>query len=118
MSWRIWKIRKRSNFEKTLFPDFFQIQEKKERVTEKRYLWWKKSSENIYGARSETESAIIEDILNMHKTGSNKGTLLSEILNIIKIGGVIIAQGKEKYQFLLGLINFVNKKIFSFFFYG
>ena len=30
------KIRKRSNFEKTLFSDFFQIQEKKERVTVKK----------------------------------------------------------------------------------
>ena len=45
---------------------------------------------------SEAEYASVEDPLNMHRTATNKTTLISEIPNIIDEENVIIAPGQVK----------------------
>ena len=45
---------------------------------------------------TETEYASVEDLLNMHKTVSNKTTLISEIPNVNNEEDVIIALGQRK----------------------
>ena len=52
----------------------------------------------------------------MHKTESNKGTLLSEILNIIKIGGVIIVPGQGKIPVFIRINKFCEQENFLIFF--
>ena len=63
---------------------------------------------------SETEYALVEDPLNMHRTASNGATLVSKIPNIINEENVIIAPRKEKKLILV--INFVQRKHFLIFF--
>ena len=52
-------------------------------------------TENI-NDRSETEFALVEDLLNMHRTASNETTLVSQIPNIINDENVIISPGQRK----------------------
>ena len=63
---------------------------------------------------SETEYALVEDPLNMHRTASNGATLVSKIPKIINEENVIIAPRKEKKLILV--TNFVQRKHFLIFF--
>ena len=83
------------------FSDIVEIQGQSECVADKNVSHRKESTENI-NDRSETEFASVEDPLNMHRTASNKTTLVSDIPNIINDENVIIApgQGKKPASFL------------------
>ena len=50
---------------------------------------------------TETEYASVEDLLNMHRTVSNKTTLISEIPNVNNEEDVIIALGQRKKTALI-----------------
>ena len=64
------------------FSDIVEIEGQSECVTGKYVSDKKEMTENING-RSETQFALVEDPLNMHRTASNETNLVSEILNII-----------------------------------
>ena len=70
------------------FSDIVEIQGQSECVTGKYVSDKKEMTENING-RSETQFALVEDPLNMHRTASNETNLVSEILNIINEENVI-----------------------------
>lgn len=50
---------------------------------------------------TETEYASVEDLLNMHRTISNKTTLISEIPNVNNEEDVVIALGQRKKPALI-----------------
>ena len=50
---------------------------------------------------TETEYASVEDLLNMHRTVSNKTTLISEIPNVNNEEDVIVALGQRKKPALI-----------------
>ena len=64
-------------------------------VTERNVSDEKEMTENT-NDRSETEFTSVEDPLNMHRTASNKTTLVFQIPNIINEENVIIAPGQGK----------------------
>ena len=70
------------------FSDIVEIEGQSECVTGKYVSDKKEMTENING-RSETQFALVEDPLNMHRTASNETNLVSEILNIINEENVI-----------------------------
>ena len=70
------------------FSDIVEIEGQSECVTGKYVSDKKEMTENING-RSETQFALVEDPLNMHRTASNETNLVSEILNIINEETVI-----------------------------
>ena len=70
------------------FSDIVEIQGQSECVTGKYVSDKKEMTENINGS-SETQFALVEDPLNMHRTASNETNLVSEILNIINEENVI-----------------------------
>ena len=74
------------------FSDIVKIQGQSECVSKKNVSNRKESTENI-NDRSETEFALVEDPLNMHRTASNEISLVSDIPNIINDENVIIPPG-------------------------
>ena len=56
-----------------------EIHGENESIAKKVILDWKEMRENINHIESRTEYASVEDPLNMHRTASNKATLISEI---------------------------------------
>ena len=70
------------------FSDIVEIEGQSGCVTGKYVSDKKEMTENING-RSETQFALVEDPLNMHRTASNETNLVSEILNIINEENVI-----------------------------
>ena len=70
------------------FSDIVEIEGQSECVTGKYVSDKKEMPENI-NRRSETQFALVEDPLNMHRTASNETNLVSEILNIINEENVI-----------------------------
>ena len=76
------------------FFDTVKTQDENETVTEKIYFRWKEMSENTND--TEVEFASVEELLNIHRSESNKTTLVSEIPNIINKVNVIIAPGQGK----------------------
>ena len=70
------------------FSDIVEIEGQSECVTGKYVSDKKEMTENING-RSETQFALVEDPLNMHRTASNETNLVSEIPNIINKENVI-----------------------------
>ena len=70
------------------FSDIVETEGQSECVTGKYVSDKKEMTENING-RSETQFALVEDPLNMHRTASNETNLVSEILNIINEENVI-----------------------------
>ena len=72
----------------------FEIQGENESIAKKIILDGKEMRENINHIESRTEYASVEGPLNMHRTSSNKTTLISEIPNVINNQNVIIAPGQ------------------------
>ena len=77
------------------FSHIVEIQGQSECVTERNISGEKEMTENT-NDRSDTEFASVEDHLNMHRTASNKTTLVFQIPNIINEENVIIAPGQGK----------------------
>ena len=65
------------------FSDNNENQEETESVTENGILDGKEMSKNNNENTSEAEYASVEDPLNMHRTATNKTTLISQIPSVI-----------------------------------
>ena len=64
--------------------------------------------------RSEPEFALVEDLLHMHRTASNKTTLVSMIPNIILEENFIIAPGQRKKPVSILCDGFCEEQVFPY----
>ena len=77
------------------FSDTAEIQGQFEYINEKNDSDGKEMSENI-NDRSETEFALVQDPLNMHRTASDETILISDIPNIINKKMLLLHQGRAR----------------------
>ena len=83
------------------FPiSILKVKEKMQALPIKLF-WMGKKSGKINHIESRTEYASVEGPLNMHRTASNKTTLISEIPNVINEQNVIIAPGQGQIPVLM-----------------
>ena len=95
------------------FSNVFEIQGHYQCVTEKNISDGKEITENRNG-RSEPEFALVEDLLHIHRTVSNKTTLVSVIPNIILEENFIIAPGQRKKTVSVLCDGFYEEQAFSY----
>ena len=77
------------------FSDTAEIQGQFEYINEKNDSDGKEMSENI-NDRSETEFALVQDPLNLHRTASDETILISGIPNIINKKMLLLHQGRAR----------------------